>query len=282
MKGRALVLRTCKTGETLFFIDSDMESVETFAIGSGEAAVVATRCPERDGPNQDASALIAVSDNHCVLVIADGFGGHPAGAQAAEIAVHQIERFVCGSSPDSDNLRSAIVDGFEHADAAVREMGVGAGTTLAVVDIEGTLVRAYHVGDSAIVVTGQRGLIKMRSVAHSPVGYAVESGLIDEEEAMNHEDRHVVSNMVGSAEMRIEIGPSLELAPRDTVLLASDGLWDNMMFDDVVERIRKGPVGKSLITMAGDCRSRMAAPVEGLPSKPDDLAVIAFRLRQTR
>ena len=282
MKGRALVLRTCKTGETLLFIDSDMESVETFAIGSGEAAVIATRCPGRDGPNQDASALIAVSDNHCVLVIADGFGGHPAGAQAAEIAVRQIERFVCGSPPDSDNLRSAIVDGFEHADAAVREMGVGAGTTLAVADIEGNLVRSYHVGDSAIVVTGQRGLIKMRSVAHSPVGYAVESGLIDEEEAMNHEDRHVVSNMVGSAEMRIEIGPSLELAPRDTVLLASDGLWDNMMFDDVVERIRKGPVGKSLITIAGDCRSRMARPVEGLPSKPDDLAIIAFRLRQTR
>ncbi len=282
MKGRALVLRTCKTGETLLFIDSDMESVETFAIGSGDAAVIATRCPGRDGPNQDASALIAVSDNHCVLVIADGFGGHPAGAQAAEIAVRQIERFVCGSPPDSDNLRSAIVDGFEHADAAVREMGVGAGTTLAVADIEGNLVRSYHVGDSAIVVTGQRGLIKMRSVAHSPVGYAVESGLIDEEEAMNHEDRHVVSNMVGSAEMRIEIGPSLELAPRDTVLLASDGLWDNMMFDDVVERIRKGPVGKSLITIAGDCRSRMARPVEGLPSKPDDLAIIAFRLRQTR
>lgn len=275
------MLRTCKTGETRFFIDCDMESVETFAIGSGEASVVATRCPGRDGPNQDASALISVSDNHCVLVIADGFGGHPAGAQAAEIAVRQVERFVCGSSPDSDSLRSAIVDGFEHADAAVREMGVGAGTTLAVADIEGSVVRSYHVGDSAIIVTGQRGLIKMRSVAHSPVGYAVESGLIDEEEAMNHEDRHVVSNMVGSAEMRIEIGPSLELAPRDTVLLASDGLWDNMMFNDIVERIRKSPVGKSLIAMASDCRSRMTTPVEGLPSKPDDFAAIAFRLQKT-
>ena len=275
-------LRKCKEGETRFFIDCEMESVETFVVGPGEAAVIASRCPGREGPNEDASALISVSDNHSVLVIADGFGGHPAGAQAAEIAVRQVERFVCQSPPDSDSLRSAIVDGFERANDAVREMGVGAATTLAVVDIEDTLVRSYHVGDSAVIVTGQRGLVKMRSVSHSPVGYAVESGLIDEEEAMNHEDRHVVSNMVGSAEMRIEIGPNLELAPRDTVLIASDGLWDNMMFDDIVERIRKGSVVKSMIEMASDCRDRMVTPVEGLPSKPDDLTVIAFRLRSRR
>jgi serine/threonine protein phosphatase PrpC len=254
-----------------------MESVESAEVVPGTTVVFATRCPGGEGPNQDAAALIPVAENRCVVVLADGFGGHAGGAQAAEIAVRRIEKSVCERESAGDNLRPAIVDGFEKANDAVRELGVGAATTLAVVDIDGEQIRSYHTGDSAILVVGQRGLVKMRSVAHSPVGYAVESGLMDEREAMNHEDRHVVSNMVGSAEMRIEIGSSLRLALRDTLLLGSDGLWDNMMFEDIVERIRKGPLKKSVSKLVADCLDRMTRSPSGIPSKPDDLTVIAFR-----
>lgn len=271
-----------QTGRTSFFIDSHMESAQSSEIGSGVTAVISTRCPGRDGPNEDAAALIPCCNGHSVLAIADGFGGHPAGARAAEIAVRQIERSVCQGTPAGDSLRSLIVDGFEKADEAVRDMGVGAATTLVVVEIEGGQVRSYHVGDSSVLVVGQRGLVKMRSVAHSPVGYAVESGLIGEKEAMNHEERHVVSNMVGSAEMRIELGSSLTLAPYDTVLLASDGLWDNMMIDDVIEHVRKGRLDKCVSAMARNCRDRMIQPSADTPSKPDDLTAVAFRLKKAR
>jgi serine/threonine protein phosphatase PrpC len=265
------------TCQTLFYIDRHMETVEAAQLGPGGVAVFSSRSPDRDGPNEDAAAVIPLTDTHCVLALADGFGGHPAGAQAAEIAIRQVERQVCECSPGDDNLRSAIVDGFESANTAVRELGVGAATTLAVIDIDDHLVRPYHVGDSAILVVGQRGVIKSRSVSHSPVGYAVESGLIDEEEAMNHEERHIVSNMVGSAEMRIEIGASLKLAPRDTVLVGSDGLWDNLRFEDIVKRIRKGPLDKSLAGLVAECIEQMNHPAPDSPSKPDDLTVIAYR-----
>lgn len=274
-----MALQAC---QTVYYFDRDMDSVQTEPAGSGSAVVFAARCPGQEGPNEDAAALIPVAGDHCVLVVADGFGGHPAGAQAAEIAVRTIERFVCAATPAGDSLRSSIVDGFEKADAAVREMGVGSATTLAVVDIEGNRVRSYHVGDSAILVVGQRGRVKMRSVPHSPVGYAVESGLIGEEEAMNHEERHIVSNMVGSAEMRIEIGPTLELALRDTVLLGSDGLWDNVLFDDVVDRIRMGPIEDAVNGLAVECRNRMTNPTPDLPSKPDDLTIVAYRRVRSR
>jgi serine/threonine protein phosphatase PrpC len=99
---------------------------------------------------------------------------------------------------------------------------------------------------------------------------------------MNHEERHFVSNMVGSAEMRIEIGPSIELAVRDTVLMGSDGLWDNVMFDDIVEHIRKGPLKKSAQRLVDKAGKRMTHPVGDVPSKPDDLTMVAFRLRNSR
>jgi serine/threonine protein phosphatase PrpC len=166
------------TGVTGFYLDRDMDAVEVVPAGSGEAVVHASRCPGREGANEDAAAIVGLSDDRSVLVLADGFGGHPAGAQAAELSVRTIERFARDHASDENHLRSAIVDGFEAANEAVRALGVGAATTLAVVDIHGRRVRSYHVGDSAMLVVGQRGRIKMRSVSHSPVGYAVESGLI--------------------------------------------------------------------------------------------------------
>ena len=80
-----------------------------------------------------------------------------------------------------------------------------------------------------ILAIGQKGKIKLQTISHSPVGLAVESGHLDESEAMHHEQRHVVSNVVGDQTMRIEVGAKLMLAPRDTVLLSTDGLFDNLV-----------------------------------------------------
>ena len=46
----------------------------------------------------------------------------------------------------------------------------------------------------------------------------VEAGWLDEEEALHHEDRHIVSNMIGAPNMRIEIGSVVRLAAHWGVL----------------------------------------------------------------
>ena len=48
------------------------------------------------------------------------------------------------------------------------------------------------------------------------------------------------SNLVGDEENGIEIGPHLRLAPYDTVILGSDGLFDNLPIAEIVERARSG------------------------------------------
>src|SRR5690606_2144872 len=109
-------------------------------------------------------------------------------------------------------------------------------------EIQNGVIRPYHVGDSAILLTGQRGKLKMQTIAHSPIGYAVEAGLMREEEAIHHEERHVISNVIGSDQMRIEIGPPVEMARRDTLVLASDGLLDNLLPSEIVGYVRSGPL----------------------------------------
>ena len=96
---------------------------------------------------------------------------------------------------------------------------------------------------------------------------------------MHHEDRHIVSNMLGAADMRIEVGSARRLAPRDTLLVASDGLSDNLAPEEIVELIRAGPLERGARRLAADARERMDKPREGRPSKPDDLTFLLFRAR---
>ena len=128
-----------------------------------------------------------------------------------------------------------------------------------------------------VLVIGGRGKIKYQTISHSPVGFAVEAGLLDEDQALHHEDRHVVSNFVGSQEMRIEVGPTLQLTTQDRVLLASDGLFDNLTIDEVVTLARKGPLRRAVRELSRQVHQRMTRPVEGLPSKPDDTTILVYR-----
>lgn len=259
------------------FFQAEMAGAEIHPLAGGTAAVFSARSAAKETPNEDAAALIHVNGDAGILVVADGLGGSPAGERASCLAVRQLIGSIQAAPGDEPSLRAAILNGIENANRSLCELGIGAATTLAIAEIRDGTVRPYHVGDSMILVVGQRGKIKLQTVSHSPVGYAVEAGLLDETEAMHHAERHVVSNIIGTPDMRIEVGSTIEMARYDTLLLATDGLFDNLHTDEIVERIRKGPLRRVMRTLVEDCRRRMQTPEEGQPSKPDDLTFIAYR-----
>lgn len=259
------------------YFRKDMEQPEVVPLIGGVAAVFSRRSPDKETLNEDAAALIPLDAQTAVLVVADGLGGEAAGEQASQLSIRALRRSIESAAGQGMMLRSAILNGFENANLAVQKLGIGAATTMAAVELHADTVRPYHVGDSMILLVGQRGLIKMQSLSHSPVGYAVEAGVINEKEAMHHEDRHLVSNVIGSPDMRIEIGSSIKLAQHDTLLLASDGLFDNLRIDEIIQRLRKGPLHTAAQRLSEDALNRMSKPVESKPSKPDDLTLIVFR-----
>jgi serine/threonine protein phosphatase PrpC len=261
------------------FLDTDHSEAESHLIADGTAVVFSRRCPDKETPNEDAAVIVACASRSGVLAVADGFGGQPAGEQAARLALESLTDTVKEALADGGTLRTGILDGFERANDAINAMGVGAATTMVAVEIDDGSVRSYHVGDSMALVVGQRGKMKLQTVSHSPVGYAVESGMLHEDDALHHEDLHIVSNMLGSSEMRIEIGTHVQLRPWDTVLIASDGVFDNIPTQEVAELIRTGPLHRVAKLLAAECDQRMRNPSEGQASKPDDLSFILFRLR---
>jgi serine/threonine protein phosphatase PrpC len=261
----------------MFSAEERLEGV-VLGVAGGEVAVFSSRSPARSTPNEDAAGVVTVARDRAVLAVADGLGGAPAGQQASEIAVTCLIEAVRQSMVEGqENTRVGILNGFETAHERVLDLGVGAATTLTAAEISGPSVRVYHVGDSLALVTGQRGRTRFQTLPHSPVGYGVESGLLDERDAMHHDERHLVSNVIGSSDLRIDVGLPFRLARRDTLVLASDGLSDNLHTEEIVETVRKGPLRLAADRLARRACERMEGRTADEPSKPDDLTFLIFR-----
>lgn len=258
-------------------IGADLSAAESAVLACGEVAWFTARCPGREGPNEDCLAVLPVTEDSLVLVVADGAGGTRAGAEASALVIRCLARAVEIARDEQIQLRTAILDGIEQANQSIGALGIGAATTLAAVEVQSGRARPYHVGDSPILWLGGRSRLKLETVSHSPVGFAVESGLLAESDAMHHEDRHLVSNLLGSPDMRIEVGSLQPLAPRDTLVLASDGLSDNLLVEEIARVARRPKLREACDELAGIARRRMFAPEQGEPSKQDDLSLLLFR-----
>ncbi len=265
--------------QPLIYCATDMDDAVSLPFASGVACAFTRRAPEKATPNEDSLAFIPCNSGAGILVVADGMGGARAGDLASHAAVNSLVEAAGNGCDNTDALRDAILNGVEQANRRIGDMNLGAATTVAIVEIQDRHARPYHVGDSMTLITGQRGKLKYQSTAHSPVGYAVEAGLLDADDAIYHEDRHLISNAVGLPGMHVEMGPRIALAARDTVLVASDGLFDNLQVDEIIATIRSGPLTEAAAALARHCHERMRHPGADQPHKPDDMSFILYRRR---
>ncbi len=263
------------------WFEVEQGEIEKIPFCRGAVTHFSQRCPTRElSPNQDAACLIQLTDMHGVLAVADGVGGASAGNKAARMAIEQLLKHVATASPGV-SARSQILNAIEDANQSLLQWGTGSASTLAVVEYLDNEIRTYHVGDATVILTSNHGRIKYCTVAHAPVALAVELGMLNEQEALRHDDRNLISNFVGSHEMKIEIGPELQMAARDSLIIASDGLFDNLTTAEVVEKVCSGPLLEKTDQLVQLAAARMRGSLpdqsQSLPSKPDDLTVLCFR-----
>ena len=243
----------------------------------GDLVYFSNRSPLKHTPNEDALGIIPVADDTTVMVVADGMGGMPDGEQAARIIIETLTETL-SQKPDNQLLRDAIISGIDESSQKIKGLRNGAGATVSIVEINGNKLRSYHAGDSLILLTTSHGNIKYLSMAHSPIGYALECGAIEQVPAMNHEERNLISNYVGMQEMFIHIGPVIEMAPQDTVIVSSDALSDNLYEQEISEFIRKGELLDSANEMIEVCNENMLNVMPDRRCHPDDFSFICFRL----
>jgi serine/threonine protein phosphatase PrpC len=79
--------------------------------------------------------------------------------------------------------------------------------------------------------------------------------------------------------MRIEIGPRLSVSNKDRITLASDGLFDNLLIDEAVQRIASSSPSDGVKKLRRLAIKRMLGDFQTTPCKPDDLTIISLRPR---
>lgn len=245
-------------------------------INHGEVVCYSDRSPNKETPNEDALAVIPVDEHTTVLVVADGLGGMPAGEQASKTV---IDCLIKSLNKNKGHVREAILDGIDEANKKIIELKTGSGTTVSIAEIIDNKLRTYHAGDSLILLTTNHGNVKYQTISHSPIGYALVCGAIDQKVAMRHPERNLISNYVGCNDMHINIGPFIELTSFDTLILSSDAVSDNLYEDEICDLIRKGSLLDGVTELIRDCKNNMGEALPDRRCHPDDLTLICFRLK---
>jgi serine/threonine protein phosphatase PrpC len=245
--------------------------IETFNFLKGKLATCCFRKPLTDGVNEDSAAAIELSSNHGVLLVADGMGGHHKGDEASKLAIESVLSSL--KSQKHSSAREAIMNGIEKAQENILKLGGNSGSTLVVCEVEKNSCRFYSLGDSIGMVLSGQGQIKYRTVEQSPVGYAVESEMLTEEEAIEHPDSHLLSYALGFKDYKIQVSAPIELATRDRILLASDGLTSCLTSEQIAEIIYKEEIQQKLLLLRDKVIENMV--IDGSPTeKCDDLTIL--------
>lgn len=245
--------------------ESDSLQVEGLQLEHWELAYFTRKSPTKIGQNEDSLCILPVAKNKLIVAVADGVGGNRSASEASGIAVDSMRAF----ATEKDKLRNNVLDAIEEANQRILNLCVGAGTTFVCATLEDNEVRPFNIGDSSVLLTGQRKKIRYKNTPHSPMGYAEEAG-VDGSEV---DDVFLLLNALGSRDLMIDVGPKVEMLSNDTLLLCSDGLTDNLEWENIIDIIRAGPLLESankLETLASEAMNK-----DGM--KPDDLSFVLIR-----
>lgn len=181
------------------------------------------------------------------FVVADGMGGHAAGATASELAVNAIQsklRNARNKLPAPQLLSIAIQEANQAilVDQQLHPEHADMGTTVVVahMDNDGKCWSA-HIGDSRLYRL--RGTdIEQITPDHTLIARAVRRGEITLAESRFHPHRHILERCLGRPESGLPEVHSIELKVGDRLLLCSDGLTEELSDNQIVEGCQQASV----------------------------------------
>jgi len=209
-----------------------------------------------------------------LAVVADGMGGYEGGQEASRLAVETVQSVY--SNAVGDALQQSLVDAFAVAHAGIQTYATehpelqGMGTTCTALSIVGRQLCFAHVGDSRLYLV-RGGTLSRITRDHSYVGRLVESGIVREEDAESHPQRHILTAALGSGRELTPDVPQqpLALEAGDTLVLCTDGLWGVVGDPDLARIARTNAPAEACAALV-----KLALERGG----PDNITVLVLRV----
>ncbi|HEY2703599.1 MAG TPA: protein phosphatase 2C domain-containing protein [Candidatus Dormibacteraeota bacterium] len=215
-----------------------------------ELAAVSDRGTVR-AENQDAWSLVPLDpDRGCLLLLADGMGGHAGGREAAVLAVRHAADHL-RVSPDP---HAGLGEAGESANAAIAELrrdhgGAVMGTTLVLAAVSAGRASISNVGDSRAYLLRDGGAAQVTE-DHSVLAEAIRAGHLELGGAADPPRNLLTRALTGEPVDADRF--SVELRAGDVLLLCCDGAWDPLGGDQLGRLLGgEGPL-EGLLTRACD------------------------------
>jgi protein phosphatase len=168
-------------------------------------------------------------------VVADGVGGHSSGEVASAIACETIRAQVrAGASLESaiGSAHDAVLCEIDSRDADGSDRGSNMGTTVVALRLDGDHYEVAWVGDSRAYLFDRRraGRLQPLTVDHSAVNDLVADGVLTQQQASTHPQRHALSRSLGVSRDTASAAGVVRgrLRSGEQIILCSDGLTEEL------------------------------------------------------
>ena len=212
------------------YLSKGSESRETLLASQKDHTIAAASITSPQKKINEDRFLYGVFPNgEIVIAVADGVGASRCPELAATTALEQLYKSIKDGPVDE----GAIIRGIDRANVEIQSLLPGSATTLTVVLISNGKYRYYSVGDSPAMLVGGHGKIKSLSKGHSAYDHFRESGVLLPPGVGKDVLKSELVSCLGSKDFVLEVGMSLPLNPKDSIVVCSDGFFDNIQLEHI-------------------------------------------------
>lgn len=173
-----------------------------------------------------------------LFAVADGMGGYHGGEVASGLAIETLEQELTRLLQEGESPQNALLDSVRLANRAVFNLAegkkelTGMGTTITACLIDANELLIINIGDSRAYLLHQ-GNIRQLTQDHSLVQELLRKGGINEEQALQHPQRNMLTRALGT-EQSVEADLyRVEVAADDLLILCTDGLTRYLSPEDL-------------------------------------------------
>lgn len=192
--------------------------------------------------NEDSGGVFYNAERDCLVIVADGMGGHNAGDVASEMTITKLKQLweptTAITTPEvaekwlEENI--TLVNEELYAHSKSNEECKGMGTTIVAAICTKGFSTIANIGDSRCYIFNELGF-KQLTEDHSLVNELVRSGQISKEEAEHHPRKNVLLRALGTEEsVHMDI-KTITFEENDLLLLCSDGLSNKVGAQEMQE-----------------------------------------------
>ena len=215
----------------------------------------------RKEKNDDAVSVSKNKQGAVIGIVCDGVGSHSNASYSSNYIVSTLEKeWQDLTFANFNNMKNWLYDRIENLNTELynksKDNQKKMGTTIVTVAIFNNQVVVYNIGDSSAYGLTKDNVMNVVTVEDSFVGALISAGVITEEEAKSHPEKHVLTQALATRD-NIDLHTFIDdVSNYDYFLLCSDGLTNMIEKEEIQNIVRNDELSIAVNKLIDKCVER--------------------------